>query len=52
MNEQIKQKFCQELGEEQVLFEEPMKRHTTFRIGGPGRGLRDAENNRRNTKDS
>ena len=35
MNEQIKQKFCQELGEEQVLFEEPMKRHTTFRIGGP-----------------
>ena len=35
MNEQIKQKFWQELGEEQVLFEEPMKRHTTFRIGGP-----------------
>ena len=31
----IKQKFCRELGEEQVLFEEPMKRHTTFRIGGP-----------------
>lgn len=35
MNEDIKQKFCRELGEEQVLFEEPMKRHTTFRIGGP-----------------
>lgn len=35
MNEQIKQKFCRELGEGQVLFEEPMKRHTTFRIGGP-----------------
>ena len=35
MNEQIRQKFCEELGKEQVLFEEPMKRHTTFRIGGP-----------------
>ena len=35
MNEQIKQKFCREFGTEQVLFEEPMKRHTTFRIGGP-----------------
>ena len=35
MNEDIKQKFCRELGEDQVLFEEPMKRHTTFRIGGP-----------------
>ena len=35
MNEQIKQKFCREFGAEQVLFEEPMKRHTTFRIGGP-----------------
>ena len=35
MNEQIKQKFCREFGTEQVLFEEPMKKHTTFRIGGP-----------------
>ncbi|MBU5481203.1 UDP-N-acetylmuramate dehydrogenase [Blautia sp. MSJ-19] len=35
MNEEIKQKLCHELGTEQVLFEEPMKRHTTFRIGGP-----------------
>ena len=35
VNEDIKQKFCRALGEEQVLFEEPMKRHTTFRIGGP-----------------
>ena len=35
MNEEIKQKFCCELGTERVLFEEPMKRHTTFRIGGP-----------------
>lgn len=35
MNEEIKQKFCRELGAEQVLFEEPMSRHTTFRVGGP-----------------
>ena len=35
MNEAVKQKFCQILGKEQVLFEEPMKSHTTFRIGGP-----------------
>ena len=35
MNEAVKQKFCQVLGKEQVLFEELMKSHTTFRIGGP-----------------
>lgn len=35
MNKAVKQKFCQVLGKEQVLFEEPMKSHTTFRIGGP-----------------
>ena len=35
MNEEIKQKFCREFGENRVLLEEPMKRHTTFRIGGP-----------------
>ena len=35
MNEEIKQKFCHSLGEDKVLFDEPMKRHTTFRIGGP-----------------
>ena len=35
MNEAVKHKFCQVLGKEQVLFEEPMKSHTTFRIGGP-----------------
>ena len=35
MNEAVKQKFCQVLEKEQVLFEEPMKSHTTFRIGGP-----------------
>lgn len=35
MNEEIKQKFCREFGSDRVLLEEPMKRHTTFRIGGP-----------------
>ena len=35
MNEEIKQRFCRQLGEERVLFEEPMCDHTTFRIGGP-----------------
>lgn len=35
MNEEIIQKFRQEFGSDKVLLEEPMKRHTTFRIGGP-----------------
>lgn len=35
MKEEIRQKFCELLGRERVLFEEPMSRHTTFRIGGP-----------------
>ena len=35
MNEAIKQKFCREFGTDRVLLEEPMKLHTTFRIGGP-----------------
>lgn len=35
MKEEIKQKFCELIGKERVLFEEPMSRHTTFRIGGP-----------------
>lgn len=35
MNQEIKQKFCMLLGEESVLADEPMSRHTTFRIGGP-----------------
>lgn len=35
MNKEIKQKFCREFGTERVLLEEPMKQHTTFRIGGP-----------------
>ena len=32
---EIKQRFCQQLGDERVRFEEPMCDHTTFRIGGP-----------------
>ena len=39
MNEEIKQKFCREFGSDRVLLEEPMKRHTTFRIGGPAEVL-------------
>ena len=35
MKEEIRQKFCELMGKERVLFEEPMSRHTTFRIGGP-----------------
>ena len=31
----MKQQFIELLGEERVLTEEPMSRHTTFRIGGP-----------------
>lgn len=35
MNQEFYQKLCSIVGEEQVLEEEPMKKHTTFRIGGP-----------------
>ena len=35
MNQEFYQKLCSIVGEEQVLTEEPMKKHTTFRIGGP-----------------
>lgn len=35
MKQKIKQQFYELLGEEKVLIEEPMSRHTTFRIGGP-----------------
>lgn len=35
MNQKIRQKFCELLGEEHVLVDEPMSCHTTFRIGGP-----------------
>lgn len=34
MKQEIKQRFCELLGEEKVLASEPMDRHTTFRIGG------------------
>lgn len=35
MKQKIRQRFCELLGEEKVRVEEPMSRHTTFRIGGP-----------------
>ena len=35
MNQKIEQEFINILGEENVHVDEPMKEHTTFRIGGP-----------------
>lgn len=35
VNQNIIEKFNDLLGEEKVKVDEPMKRHTTFRIGGP-----------------
>ena len=35
MNQKVIEKFNNLLGEENVKVNEPMKRHTTFRIGGP-----------------
>ena len=35
MNQEFYQKLCEIVGKEQVLTDEPMKKHTTFRIGGP-----------------
>ncbi len=35
MREEIKKQFCEILGSSQVLTEEPMSSHTTFRVGGP-----------------
>lgn len=35
MNRELYQKFADILGEEKVLLNEPMKKHTTFRVGGP-----------------
>lgn len=35
MKEEIRNKFIQALGSERVIFDEPMSKHTTFRIGGP-----------------
>lgn len=35
MNQKVIEKFGNLLGKDRVLVDEPMKRHTTFRIGGP-----------------
>lgn len=35
MEQNLKQKFCDLLGEEKVFLDEAMSRHTTFKIGGP-----------------
>ena len=35
MNQKVIEKFLNLLGKDRVLVDEPMKRHTTFRIGGP-----------------
>ncbi len=35
MNQEIKKMFCDLLGEDRVFTDEPMKQHTTFKIGGP-----------------
>ncbi len=35
MNERIVEKFKQIVGQEKTFIQEPMKKHTTFRIGGP-----------------
>jgi UDP-N-acetylmuramate dehydrogenase len=35
VKEEIRNKFIQALGAERVIFDEPMSKHTTFRIGGP-----------------
>ena len=35
MNQEIKKMFCDLLGRDHVLTAEPMKQHTTFKIGGP-----------------
>ena len=34
---EIYNKFCEITGKQQVFCEEPMSRHTTFRIGGPAK---------------
>lgn len=35
MNQNIYKRLCEALPEERILINEPMKKHTTFRIGGP-----------------
>ena len=34
-NNSIENMFCMTLGSDNVKMQEPMKKHTTFRIGGP-----------------
>lgn len=36
-NRDVKEVFLETIGEDRVLFEEPMERHTTFRAGGPAK---------------
>lgn len=36
-NRDVKEVFLETIGEDCVLFEEPMERHTTFRAGGPAK---------------
>ena len=36
MNQELGKKLLSILKEEQVKKDEPMKSHTTFRVGGPG----------------
>ncbi len=35
MTDRISRRFCEIVGKNKVLEQEPMARHTTFRIGGP-----------------
>ena len=35
MSDRIRRRFCEIVAEDRVLEQEPMARHTTFRIGGP-----------------
>lgn len=37
MKKEVLKKFYEILGEKKVLLEEPLKKHTTFRIGGPAK---------------
>lgn len=43
--------LCEISGEGNVLKDEPMKMHTTFRIGGPGRLFYSAVEDRRDPPD-
>lgn len=43
VNGQLLEELKQILSEEQILTEEPMSRHTTFRVGGPAEVLAQPE---------